>query len=760
MSTGVGAIRFVALNGLTAVAAVALASRCELASRSERWLAAGVLFIGLALASGLSLGLAGWLQYGPLLLMQGALAAAAAAVARWPVAAALLGPYPLRRWLPGTAEHVAALVLGATYLYVVALGLVTEPFAGDELMYHLPIAVEYARQGRIVVPELGRFWNNDLWAYYPGGAYVLYQWALLPFGNGVVVDLVQLPWALGGGLAAYVLAQRCGASGRAAVWSALLFLAVPIVINQAKTALVDVTLAFLFAAGLAFLLAAPLTTTRLVLAAVAWGAVPGVKVSGVPFLVLGGLCVAASVLAHGDRRRAMRRLIRAGAALAAGAALLSGYWFVRNYLLTGSPVFPLNLVAGDDLAWSNIVFYGPLAPLLDFTVYEPLFLYNYETGAGAQFVALLMPASAVMAVWAVRQRRYGLAAAAVLALIAYPIWLFRFSKSLHTLFRYVLPVMPVGYAAVAWWIDRARYRSVLVGVALVCVIFSAVNAGPHVGSFLSPESIRSGLVALRRQAGRLGRFDRMGDLALQDYRRAWHYFDQLPGAHDIAARHLIFSYPMLGADFRHRVHFFQITSRDRWLADLRAAGVDRVAVAQFLGPNATVAAADGHLRLWLTDKLAGDEYVAATCAVASQRVEGIRLRYAVSSRVTARLRLALNDFAFVADLPVDSSGVEREHTIEWSGAITSVQVVLQPARRGRAETAVDVSAIALVDDAGRATAVPLRAGAWSRLGWPIEYYWMEGDTLRFEPVFTDHDAWDSPYSGEMRIYRFSDGGGP
>ncbi|MGH3056234.1 MAG: hypothetical protein ACRDL7_14775, partial [Gaiellaceae bacterium] len=96
-----GIAMFLALNGLTSVAALGVASRCRLTSRAERLLAACILFTRIALTSGFVLGLTGQLRFWPLLGMQAALAGVAAAVAQWPIVLATLDVQPLRRLIRG-----------------------------------------------------------------------------------------------------------------------------------------------------------------------------------------------------------------------------------------------------------------------------------------------------------------------------------------------------------------------------------------------------------------------------------------------------------------------------------------------------------------------------------------------------------------------------------------------------------------------------------------------------------------------------------
>lgn len=760
MQALVGTAKFLALNGLTTVAALGMASYCRLAGRAERLLAVFVLFTGLALASGLGLGLAGQLRFWPLLGAQAVLAAVGAALAQWPIAFDTIDLRPLLRLIRGAPLRVAAAFVAIAYLYVVFLGVCGEPFSGDELMYHLPLVASFAHDGRIGVPQLGRYWHTDWWAYHPAGAYVLYQWWVLPFGSGVLVDLAQLPYAVGAALATYVLARRFGARGRGALWSALLFLAVPIVINQCKTGMVDVTLTALFAAGLAFAFATPLSGPALLLTVIAWGAVPGAKLSGMIYLAAGGACLLLQLVSEARGRALLRRTVLAGAAVTAGVLLLSSYWFVRNYYLKGSPIFPLAVVDAQELAWTNIIFYGPLIPLLDFTVYDPTFFYNYETGAGVQFVSLALPATAVLAIAALRRRRWGVAAVAAVGLAMYPFWLVSHSREPHTIFRFVLPAMPIGYAAAGWLISHATRQRLLSMLATVCVVFSVVNAVPHVGTFIIPESLHAGLRQLVLGTQRLGRFDRMGDLALQDYRRAWHYLDQLPGAHDIAASHLIFSYPMLGADFRHRLHFFEPSSRQEWLTDIHAAHVDHVVLGQTLDPQHRISSDGGPLQLSMQMRVIGDESLAAMQQLSPQTIRGVRIRYAVAAPSNARVLLGFNRFTDTVELPLDMPQTQREYTVEWNGELADIDLVLEfvPRTRLREDIAVQISALELVTADGGVGRVPLAPDHWSRALWPLEYYWMESDPQHFRLAFRDQHYWGAGAQSEMRIYEVKEGG--
>ena len=72
------------------------------------------------------------------------------------------------------------------------------------------------------------------------------------------------------------------------------------------------------------------------LLAASLGLLGGVKYYALGYVGLAGFVICAMVL----RRRGRRPAVRVAVALAAGFLLLSGYWYVRNLIMTGTPLFP------------------------------------------------------------------------------------------------------------------------------------------------------------------------------------------------------------------------------------------------------------------------------------------------------------------------------------------------------------------------------------------------------------------------------------
>lgn len=741
-----GLARFACLAAVTVAAGSAFVARFPLRSRAEGVLAAMVSTTAVALLAAFATGLGGTLRYEPLLAVSGVVGVLGfVGTGSWRVFRRASKP---ARGNFGGLELLGIASVFLSYGYVVFLGSITPPFAGDALMYHLPIVAEYATEGRIVVPRLGRLWNTDLWAYYPGNAYLLYQWWVLPFGEDTFVDLAQLPFAFGAALATYLLATRFGARRRGALWAALLFLAVPIVLNQAKTAMVDVTLSFFFLAGLYFLTAPRLDAFRLVLGALAWGMAPGVKLSALVYLALG--TVAAGLVAwRRDFAGVFRRTLAVAAAVGSGVAVGSGYWLVRNWVLRGSPLYPANLVGSDAFAWTNVVFYGPLLPLLDFTVYAEQFLYNYETGVGVQFVALAVPSSLAVAYRSWKEGRPGRAFLSLLPILAYPYWIARSSRSLHTLFRYLLPVVPVGFATAGALVERS---APLRALALFSVLFGLWNALPHVGSFLRPELAREAILAFRAGEAPLGRFQGAGDLAVQDYRVAWAFFDRLPPSR-LAASHVIFSHPFRGADLRHRIFYFEARDAAAWLREIEEHAIDYVLLGELVRPNGEMKMERGIARLLLEATNTGDEYVIARGKISRDDVRRLRVSYRLPEGANAEAFLGLDGFVVARRLRATEAW--RTVDIESPEAVRTLDLLLESRPRTRIgdRLVLEVSDIWAVRENGTLEPIRIEPEAWAPGSWPPELGWMRRHPERFALALEVPHFWGGPNQGKLRVYR-------
>ena len=241
------------------------------------------------------------------------------------------------------AAGVAAGLLG---LYALALACthVTEPStAADTVSFHLPGVARWIETGTIW--QIDQFLPELSPGNYPNNGDVMLLAGVLPWENDFLAHRAMYPFYGLTLLAVYGIARELAASRAAAAAFAAVLGAIPVVLVPALvSALVDSVMLATFGAGVLFLLRHSRTgaTSDLVLAGLGLGIAFGTKWYGVTAaaVVLVTWSVA-SLLA----RRSARTVLRQGAGLAGLIVLTGGIWLLRNLILSGNPVFPVEVAA-------------------------------------------------------------------------------------------------------------------------------------------------------------------------------------------------------------------------------------------------------------------------------------------------------------------------------------------------------------------------------------------------------------------------------
>jgi hypothetical protein len=300
---------------------------------------AGLLFASQLVATGLALGAAGALRLPAVLAALGTVAAAVVAHA------ALRGrpPAPARapwRELAAPAGLALAALAAAFCAWLLAAAWLLPPRGVDDLAYHLPPVYQYVQTGRIALLPLELRTQFAM----PLGGDFLYLWPALFFGADTWVDAVGLGVALYGCAVLYALACALGAGRRDALVAALAFLLMPVVMAQAGASYTDLAIA---ACHLALLYAAVRAwrdggALHVAMAGLAAGFGLGVK-----YNMLVAVAAALPVLALGAwRRGGAAALARAAGTFTLALVPLPAYWYVRNALVTGEPLYPYALGPG------------------------------------------------------------------------------------------------------------------------------------------------------------------------------------------------------------------------------------------------------------------------------------------------------------------------------------------------------------------------------------------------------------------------------
>ncbi len=288
-----------------------------------------VLCWGSLLVVAFALSLVGALT-GPLLL--GAVQALALLALLWRRPVPLPGSEPAP---PGPAEKAwlcgwgALLALGLGH--VVTGGLLTFPHDWDSLAYHIPLIDQWLQARSLYAPD-GARWSS------PGNNEVLGLWMVGAFSGDFLIYLNNLPATLLLAAAAVGLGTRLGLSRGLAHLGALAVVCNFVVLNQLVNAENDVAVAACFFAAAFYALRATEGEggANTVLAAVSVGLLAGIKYYAFGYAALAGLCWVLLTLAARGRRAALAVVV----AGAAGALVFGGYWYARNFVATGSPLYP------------------------------------------------------------------------------------------------------------------------------------------------------------------------------------------------------------------------------------------------------------------------------------------------------------------------------------------------------------------------------------------------------------------------------------
>lgn len=214
---------------------------------------------------------------------------------------------------------------------VVAGGLLRFPSDWDSLMYHIPLIDHWLQEGTLYVPACPRW-------YFPGNNELLGLWVVAPFSGDFLIGLTNLPSVVLLAAAAFALMEQLGVSRLLSHWAAFAVVTVSPVVRQLVDAENDVAVAALFLTCLcySFRYLEDERFANLALASVTLGLLAGVKYYAAGYAAIGGLTLLLATLAYRGPKAASKVAI----ASLAGGLLFSGYWYVRNAVVAGTPLYP------------------------------------------------------------------------------------------------------------------------------------------------------------------------------------------------------------------------------------------------------------------------------------------------------------------------------------------------------------------------------------------------------------------------------------
>ncbi|MBQ9727732.1 MAG: hypothetical protein IJV65_09535 [Kiritimatiellae bacterium] len=256
----------------------------------------------------------------------------------------LRGGLRRRPFLAVCAAAAAAYVALHAAMFVV----LAPPLTFDALTYHLSKVAQWIHAGSLSLPDL-----PVKRVFWPSGMELLDAWWAVFLHHELLVEAPGLFFHALAALGVWCLARNVGLGRRASGWAAVLFAVTPAVVGHGATCLTDLPTAALFYYVLALWTfpAADAETARRrwLLCAAALFFAAGVKPT-IAFMLPGAALAAVPALRAADFRAA-RGVLRAPRVLwllVAAALFLGAFWYVRNAVRFGNPLYPV--VAGAETA--------------------------------------------------------------------------------------------------------------------------------------------------------------------------------------------------------------------------------------------------------------------------------------------------------------------------------------------------------------------------------------------------------------------------
>jgi len=378
--------------------------------------------------------------------------------------------------------------------FVIFLDAVYHPFfPHDPLTYELFFPAKWLQAGRLdLVPT--PFGDNSR-AYDAANAILFNFWLMFPLGHDLFGHSSQFFLVALSVLCLTAISEELGLGKPASLVPALFFISIPLVMREATTAHSDF---FLTAQLLAFFTFVSARLNRKagaeILAAISLGLLAGSKylaLSHLPLLIPGMVIM----LRPWPRPRRLLAMII--------LCLAGGYWYMRNWAMTGNPLFPLQVELGP-----HVVFAGAYTrEIMNNWIYKIVsarqLLAIITDGPRPEFQTVLMVFLAASSLVALSISLFNLRRKGAIwsYLAVYP-WLS------HLIVTYLAPfhmdrfwIPAWAMAAVSIAVIIARYRSLQSWAMLAAFLLAAVEIGIYAGSdrikawsVLYPSTITPGLV--------------------------------------------------------------------------------------------------------------------------------------------------------------------------------------------------------------------------------------------------------------------------
>lgn len=241
-------------------------------------------------------------------------------------------------------------VILSFYTVILKYSLPLPPLTTDGLLYHLPFAVHYIKTHSLSIPYL--FFSDIAMSYYPPGGDLLYSFSLLSLPE-MFVKFTQLPFVLIGCFSIFLIMKENNFSTTNSIIAASIFALARPVFKESSLCFVDLMMASLFLSTLYFF-----SSNK------KGNIIPGIFSSAlllsVKTLSLLFFFLALPFLLYKKNGSLNKKILY----LSIIFFILCGmYAYIRNWILTGNPFFPVEFSIGNFIIFKGMYIYSkvPLA---------------------------------------------------------------------------------------------------------------------------------------------------------------------------------------------------------------------------------------------------------------------------------------------------------------------------------------------------------------------------------------------------------------
>jgi hypothetical protein len=465
-------------------------------------------------------------------------------------------------------------------------GVIYPPYGWDDIVYHLGEVGFMLQDGNLALLPRALIMGT-----YPRNIELTYFWNTVFIRHQLLLNCQQIPYILLATLSCYGILRKAGCGRQVSMLSALVFPTLPIVIQQATTAYIDIALSACLLSGINFLVQRKMRFADVVLAGLALGIVMGGKGTG--GLLAGSTIIVWLVLRFwGIVREIKFARFAAWVAALLIALFLNGAWiYARNWAVFGNPVYPYIVKIGPKVIFKGQMgleihanrallgdeydrIMGRSLPLrLYYSWSEPKPKINYDSrlgGFGPLFFVLMLPSAiASLIIALIQRRRHFLFVNCILAAPLLSIYTLAFWT------RYVIffaAAGMLGFAYILGILRRTQWRRLLGFIALTLAFVSSFM-------YFRGPGIDDDLVGLKYFLAKGPRYWHASQFAIngvyKDFFRKIYPYEQPGTAIFVDNTYKDFRAMCLwNLDFSNRLVYARTEDREKWFSTLRESKPD------------------------------------------------------------------------------------------------------------------------------------------------------------------------------------------